>query len=164
MPFPANEAHRSQFPKTRYQVKNWREYDPALQQRGSLTLWITPEAFAAWPPTLLNVSLAVPDHTTFSRRSISLSLTMPRARSREPVHVVLDSTGLKIDGAGEWQREKHGERRRRTWRKLHLAINPDNSEILASELTSHEVGDPSRIAPLLNQIPESIASVLADGA
>jgi hypothetical protein len=54
--------------------------------------------------------------------------------------VLIDSTGLKVYGAGEWQREKHGVRGRRTWRKLHLAIHRDSSEILASELTSNEVG------------------------
>jgi hypothetical protein len=112
----------------------------------------------------VGVSLAIPDHTTFSRRSSGLSLTTPRARSSEPVHVVIDSTGLKIYGAGEWQREKHGERRRRTWRKLHLAVNPDNGEILASELTTNEVGDPSMIGPLLEQISNTTASVTADGA
>jgi hypothetical protein len=78
--------------------------------------------------------------------------------------VLLDSTGWKVYGAGEWQREKHGERGRRTWRKLHLAVNPDSGEILASELTSNEVGDPSMVAPLLNQIPGPLASVTADGA
>ena len=66
--------------------------------------------------------------------------------------------------AGEWHREKHGERGRRTWRQLHLAMNPESGEILASELTSNEVGDPSMVAPLLDQIPGDIASVLADGA
>src|SRR3954451_14733334 len=108
MPSPVNEARRHQFPKTQYKVKNWSEYDQALQNRGSLTLWITPEAIAAWQApltgrrgrsplyskvaietrhllrlafgrpwrqtegllrsimTLLGVSLAVPDHTTFS--------------------------------------------------------------------------------------------------
>jgi hypothetical protein len=206
MPYQANTARRHQFPKAKYQVKNWGEYDQALQQRGSLTVWVTPEAIAAWqaPPTgrrgrspyysnlaietghllrlafgrpwrqtegllrsiatLLGVSLAVPDHTTFSRRSASLSLTTTLTRSSEPVHVVIDSTGLKIYGAGEWHREKHGERSRRTWRKLHLAINPDNGEILASELTSNEVGDLSMVGPLLERIPGSIASVMADGA
>jgi Transposase DDE domain len=64
----------------------------------------------------------------------------------------------------EWHREKHGERRRRTGRKLHLAVNPDNGEILASELTTNEVGDASMVAPLLGQIPGIIASVTADGA
>jgi Transposase DDE domain len=201
-----NAAQRHKFPKARYRVKNWREYDQALQNRGSLTLWVTPEAIAAWqaPPTgqrgrspfysdlaietghllrlalgrpwrqtegllrsvvtLLGVSLAVPDHTTFSRRSTGLSLPTSLTPSSEPVHVVLDSTGLKVYGAGEWQREKHGARDRRTWRKLHLAVNPETNEILASELTSNEIGDPSMVSPLLDQVPGSLASVLADGA
>src|SRR3954462_10899712 len=81
-----------------------------------------------------------------------------------PVHVVIDATGLKVYGAGEWQREKHGERGRRTWRKLHLAVNPDSGEILASELTTKEIGDLSMVGPLLDQIPDAIASVMADGA
>src|SRR3954470_8195108 len=51
MPFPVNKARRQKFPKTRYKVKNWSEYDQALQKRGSLTLWVTPEALAAWHPT-----------------------------------------------------------------------------------------------------------------
>src|SRR3954470_14498611 len=205
MPYKIKEARRQKF-KARYRVKNWREYDQALQQRGSLTVWVTPEAIAAWqaPPTgqrgrspyysnlaietghllrlafgrpwrqtegllrsivtLLGVSLAIPDHTTFSRRSASLSLPTSLTPSSEPVHVVLDSTGLKVYGAGEWQREKHGERGRRTWRKLHLAVNSESGEILASELTSNEVGDPSMVAPLLDQIPGVMASVTADGA
>jgi len=175
MPFPVNKARRQKFPKTQYRVKNWREYDQALQRRGSLTLWGTPEALAAWHPTptgkrgrarsysdlaietghllrlafgrpwrqtegllrsvatLLGVSLEVPDHTTFSRRSVDLSLPTALMRNTEPVHVVIDSTGLKIYGAGEWQAEKHGERGRRTWRKLHLAVNPESGSILASE-------------------------------
>src|SRR3954470_14868207 len=206
MPSPVSEARRRPFPKARYRVKNWREYDQALQERGSLTLWVTPEALAAWHApqtgrrgrspfysdlaietghllrlafgrpwrqtegllrsvmTLLGVSLAIPDHTTFSRRSTGLSLTTSLTPSSEPVHVVLDSTGLKVYGAGEWQREKHGERSRRTWRKLHLAVNSESGEILASELTSNEVGDPSMVGALLDQIPGSIVSVLADGA
>jgi hypothetical protein len=206
MPSPANVARRPQFPKARYGVSNWGEYDRALQERGSLTVWVTPEAIAAWqaPPTgqrgrspfysnlaietghllrlafgrpwrqtegllrsivtLLGVSLAIPDHTTFSRRSVTLSLPTTLTPSCEPVHVVLDSTGLKVYGAGEWQREKHGERGRRTWRKLHLAVDPESGVILASELTSNQVGDLSMVGPLLDQIPGSIASVMADGA
>jgi hypothetical protein len=206
MPYPVNEARRHKFPKTRYKVKNWSEYDRALQARGSLTLWVTPEAIAAWQApltgqrgrsplysnvaietghllrlafgrpwrqtegllrsilTLLGVSLAVPDHTTFSRRSVGLAPLKALPQNTPAVHVVLDSTGLKVYGAGEWQREKHGGRGRRTWRKLHLAIHPDSSEILASELTSNEVGDPSMVRPLLDQIPGALASVTADGA
>src|SRR5919202_1382732 len=154
MPNPVNQTRRYPFPKAKYRVKNWGEYDQALQQRGSLTIWFTPEAVAAWQAsptgkrgrspfysnvaietghllrfafgrpwrqtegllrsiaTLLDVSLAVPDHTTFSRRSTGLSLTTSLTPSSEPVRVVLDSTGLKVYGAGEWQREKHGERGR----------------------------------------------------
>jgi Transposase DDE domain len=199
-------VRRHQIPKARYQVKNWREYDQALQERGSLTVWVTSEAIAAWPApptgqrgrpplysnvaietghilrlafgrpwrqtegllrsivTLLGVSLAIPDHTTFSRRSVSPSLATPLPPTPGPVHVVIDSTGLKVYGAGEWQREKHGERDCRTWRKLHLAVNPDSGEILASELTSNEIGDLSMVRPLLDQVQGPITSVTADGA
>jgi hypothetical protein len=75
----------------------------------------------------------------------------------------MDSTGLKVYGAGEWQAEKHGGRGRQ-WRKLHLAVNLDNNEILASELTNKEIGDCSMVGDLLDQIPGVIASVTADGA
>jgi hypothetical protein len=114
--------------------------------------------------TLLGVSLEIPDHTTFSRRSTGLSLTTSVPRSSEPVHVVIDSTGLKVYGVGEWQAEKHGERGRRTWRKLHLAVNPDTNEILASELTSNQSGDSSMVGSLLEQIQSPMSSVTADGA
>jgi hypothetical protein len=70
--------------------------------------------------------------------------------------------GLKIYGAGEWQREKHGERDRRNWRQLHLAIDPHNHEILASDLTTNDVGDPSMTEPLLGQVPSVIVSVTTD--
>jgi transposase len=80
------------------------------------------------------------------------------------VNVVIDSTGLKVFGAGEWQRAKHGGQERRTWRKLHLAVDPDTGDILASELTTVEDGDASQVGPLLNQILGPIASVTADGA
>jgi Transposase DDE domain len=80
------------------------------------------------------------------------------------VNVVIDSTGLKVFGAGEWQREKHGGKGYRTWRKLHLAADPDTGEILASELTTTEDGDASLGGPLLDQISGQIASVTAVGA
>src|SRR5271165_4086975 len=72
--------------------------------------------------------------------------------------------GLKVFGAGEWQMAKHGGRDRRTWRKLHLAIDPDTGEVLASALTTTEEGDASLVRPLLDQIAAPIAAVLADGA
>ena len=113
---------------------------------------------------LLGLDLPVPDHTTFSRRSAGLTVAEAVSIGRGPVNVVIDSTGLKVFGAGEWQREKHGGKGRRTWRKLHLAADPDTGEILASELTTTEDGDASQVGPLLDQISGPIASVTADGA
>jgi len=81
-----------------------------------------------------------------------------------PIHLLIDSTGLKVFGAGEWLQEKHGAKARRTWRKLHLAVDADSGMIMASTLTGNDVGDPSQVAPLLDQIEATIASVTADGA
>src|SRR3954453_8608396 len=126
--------------------------------------WRQTEGLLRSVVTLLGVNLAIPDHTTFSRRSAGLSLVTALPPTPGPVHVVMDSTGLKVYGAGEWHQEKHGERGRRTWRKLHLAVNPDSGEILASELTTREVGDLSMVGPLLEQIQSPLLSVMADGA
>src|SRR5918998_1543971 len=85
--------------------------------------------------------------------------SLAQAQARGPVHVVIDATGLKVHGAGEWLAETHGGRGRRTWRKLHLAVDPDSGEILASELTASEEGDASLVGPLLDQIHRPVASV-----
>jgi hypothetical protein len=77
---------------------------------------------------------------------------------------VIDATGLQVYGAGEWLAEKHGGRGKRSWRKLHLAVDPGSGEILASELTTTEEGDAALVGPLLEQIHGPIASVTADGA
>ncbi len=116
--------------------------------------------------TLLGLSVGVPDHTTISRRSPGLVLasSLTQAQARGPVHVVIDATGLKVYGAGEWLVAKHGERGTRTWRKLHLAVDPISGEILASELTSNDEGDATQVGPLPEQIPGPLASVTADGA
>src|ERR671911_820410 len=208
MPYKANEPRRHKIARARYRVSNWPEYDRALQQRGSLTVWVTPEALAAWHPprtgrpgrspqyaeiaietghllrlafgrpwrqtegllrslaTLLGVDIGIPDHTTFSRRSPGLALarSLAQAQRTGPVHVVIDATGLQVHGAGEWLAERHGGRGRRSWRKLHLAVDPESGEILASELTTSEEGDAALVGPLLEQITGPISSVIADGA
>jgi hypothetical protein len=209
MPYKFNEPHRHKIPRARYRVQNWPEYDRALQQRGTLTVWVTPEALAAWQPQhtgqrgrprdysdvaietghllrlafdrpwrqtegllrsivgLLGLAVGVPDHTTFVRRSPGLARATALGRAQASggsVHVVIDATGLKVYGAGEWLIEKHGERGRREWRKLHLAIDPDSGEVLACELTSNEEGDASQVAPLLDQISGPLGMVIADGA
>jgi hypothetical protein len=81
-----------------------------------------------------------------------------------PVHLLIDNTGLKVNGAGEWLQEKHGAKGRRTWRKLHLAVDAVTGMIVASTLTEKDIGDPSQVAPLLDQVEGEIASITADGA
>jgi hypothetical protein len=126
--------------------------------------WRQTEGMLASIMRLLGLDLPVPDHTTFSRRSVDLTVAKVVSTATGPVNVVIDSTGLKVFGAGEWQREKHGGKGRRTWRKLHLAVDPDTGEVLASELTATEDGDASLVGPLLDQISGPIASVTADDA
>jgi len=92
------------------------------------------------------------------------SISKGRVLPDGPIHLLIDSTGLKVFGAGEWLQEKHGAKARRTWRKLHLAVDSDAGMIMASTLTGNDVGDPSQVAPLLDQIGATIARVTADGA
>jgi hypothetical protein len=82
----------------------------------------------------------------------------------EPLHLLIDSTGLKMYGEGEWLEDKHGKRSRRRWRKLHLAIDANSHDVVAVELTSDEVGDVTAVPDLLDQIDGSGASVTGDGA
>lgn len=81
-----------------------------------------------------------------------------------PVHLLIDSTGLKVYGAGQWLQEKHSVRARRTWRKLHLAVDADPGLVVAATLTENDIEDPSQVAPLLDQIATGIGSVTFDGA
>src|SRR3954462_5158345 len=166
VPFKLNQARRHHIPRQRHKVTNWADYEASLRQRGSLTVWFTEEAIAAWdaePRTtrggqpdysplailtaltlcavfrlafrqtegligsiigLLGLTLRVPDHTTLSRRAATVDVPQPRRPSpeaggdTEPVHLLVDSTGLKLCGPGEWLIEKHGTRTRRSWRKL----------------------------------------------
>ncbi|MGI4942816.1 MAG: IS5 family transposase [Janthinobacterium lividum] len=205
MPFKANADRRHHIPKQRHRANNSAAYDAALRQRGSLTVWFTDAAVAAWkakPRTtrggqsrysalaiataltlrsvfrlalrqtegligsiiaLLGLDLAVPDHTTLSRRAESLDVVRPRPGSG-PVHLLVDSTGLKLCGSGEWLLEKHGTKTRRSWRKLHIAVNTDTGQIAAAALTTSDVDDASQVGPLLDQVDSPIASFTADGA
>src|SRR5918998_5332726 len=155
VPFKLNQDRRHHIPKQKRKVTNWYEYDAALRQRGSLTVWFTDDAVQAWqaePRTtrggqpdysplailtaltlravfrlpfrqtegligsvirLLGLYLAVPDHSTLSRRAETLEVPRPRPRGDgEPVHLPVDGTGLKLCGAGEWLVEKRGTKTR----------------------------------------------------
>ena len=113
---------------------------------------------------LLGLDLAVPDHSTLSRRAETLAVPRP-LHGCEPVHLLVDSTGLRLCGPGEWLVERHGGRTRRGWRKLHLATDADTGRIVASALADGEVKDDgSQVGPLLDQVDGPVASFTADGA
>jgi len=206
VPFKANADRRHHIAKQRRRVTNWQEYDAALRRRGSLTVWFTDAAIAAWRAEprvtpggqasysslaimtaltlravfrlalrqtegligsiirLLGLDLAVPDHSTMSRRAETLAVP-PRPRSATgPLHLLVDNTGLKLCGAGEWLIEKHGTKKRRSWRKLHIAVDADTGQIVAAEVTTNDVDDGSRVGPLLEQVMDPVASFTGDGA
>ncbi len=210
MPFKHNASRRHRIGKMKFKVMNWAEYEAGLRQRGSMTLWISPEAMSSWQPPkrttrggqprysdlaietaltlglvfglrlrqtegflasvlqLMGLDLAVPDHTTLSRRASKPrspnKRQVPSLPDKGPVHVLIDSTGLQIYGAGQWLEEKHGAKSRRNWRKLHLALDADSGDIIAHVMTDQDAGDASQVEPLLDQIDIPIHRFMADGA
>ena len=115
---------------------------------------------------LAGLTWSVPDFSTLSRRQKSLTVDIPYRGSDGPLHLLIDSTGIKVEGEGEWHRRKHGGSKRRIWRKLHIGIDEGSLEIRAVEMTGNEIGDAPVLPALLEQIPadEEIVSVTADGA
>ena len=114
---------------------------------------------------LLGLALRVPDHTTLSRRAATLEVPRPRSGNNTgPLHLLVDSTGLKLCGAGEWLVEKHGAKIRRSWRKPHLGVDADSGRIVASALPTNDVDDGARANPLLDQVTGPVASFTGDGA
>jgi len=113
---------------------------------------------------LLGLDLPVPDHTTLSRRAATLEVPRPGNADGEPLHLLVDSTGLKLCGKGEWLLEKHGTATRRSWRMLHLGVNAETGRIVASTLTPKDVDDASQAGALLDQVAGSVASFTGDGA
>ena len=116
---------------------------------------------------LMGLALAVPDYSTLSRRQGALAVALPKKQPDSPagpMHLVVDSTGLKVYGEGEWKVRQHGWTKRRTWRKLHVGVNEATGEVVAQTLTSHRTDDASQVAPLLSQVDEAVAAVGGDGA
>ena len=113
---------------------------------------------------LLGLALAVPDYSTLSRRSQTLDAPSHRRLGTGPLDLLVDSTGLKLGGAGEWLVEKHGTSRRRSWRKLPIGIDAESGEIVVIELTRKEIDDGTRTGALLDQITDPLGSITADGA
>ena len=116
--------------------------------------------------TLMGLDIRVPDFSTLSRRANSLSIAqVMRQAGSMPVHLVVDSTGLKIFGEGEWLAQKHKTRGiRRRWRKLHLGLDLHSGAIVCANLTHDEVGDSTALPGLLDQLDAPVTGFLADGA
>ena len=124
------------------------------------------EGFVRSLVRLMGVDIRVPDFSTFSRRGSRLVLPVkPRAEQDGPIDLVVDSTGLKIFGEGEWLQSKHKTKaKRKSWRKLHLGLDLTTGEIVCSELTIDSVGDPTALPELLDQIDGDVSRFMADGA
>ena len=192
--------------KPPYRLRNWSQYNQALVQRGSLTVWFSEDVLDQWyyqgPKqrgaqwiytdlvietaltlkavfrlgfrqsqgllasmlTLLEVERTVPDYTTLCRRQKSLSVDLGTIRSGQARHLVIDSTGLKVYGEGEWKVRQHGWSKRRTWRKLHLGVDEATGEVVAMVLTDNATDDAAMVPELLDQVEDEIAAVGADGA
>jgi len=128
-------------------------FRPALRQTESLIGSIV---------GLLGLELRVPDHSTLSRRAKTLEVPRPHRNGRF-LHLLVDSTGLRLCCAGEWLREKHGIKTRRSWRKLHIGVDAGSGQVVATTLTAKEIDDDAEVGPLLDQAAKSLASFTADG-
>jgi len=189
--------------KTTYKTTNWKSYNQALRQRGSLTVWFDPSmqwqalpsgrrgrqqsysdaaiqacltlkvllglplrqatGFVASLLELSGLGWSVPDFSTLSRRQKALDVSIPYRGSKGALHLLVDSTGIKVEGEGEWHTRKHpshtckhmlpamGGSRRRVWRKIHLGIDEETLEIRAVEVTSSNIGDAPMLPDLLAQ-------------
>jgi hypothetical protein len=120
------------------------------------------EGFLRSVSALLRLRLRIPDHSTLSRRSKQLDHVGACARAAEgPLHILIDSTGLRVHAGN---RRQDPPPRRRMWRKLHLIVDAGSGEILASDVTTQQVGDVSRVPELLDQVQGELSSLTADGA
>lgn len=113
---------------------------------------------------LMGVELSVPDHSTVSRRLGKLSVSLPVIEGAGARHVVVDSTGVKVYGEGEWKVRQHGYSKRRTWRKLHLGVDEGTGEILAAVVSTNNVSDGEAFGDILDGVEGEIETVSADGA
>lgn len=114
---------------------------------------------------LLKLPLAVPDYSLLCKRQKTLSLKLPNRKTKSSgMHLVVDATGLKLYGEGEWKVRKHGKDKRRTWLKLHLVIDEATHDIEACMLTGDDVHDSEPLPAMLNQVEGEIDQVTGDGA
>lgn len=115
---------------------------------------------------LVGLDWTVPDFNTLCRRQRKLNVSIPYRGSKGPLNLLIDSTGIKAEGEGEWNARKHGGAKRRIWRKIHIGIDEETLEVRAVEITGSNIGDAPMLPELSDQIPpdQEIGSVTADGA
>ncbi|WP_027160356.1 IS5 family transposase [Methylobacter luteus] len=121
------------------------------------------EGFMNSPARVMNAGITIPDFSSIAKRSIVFPRHILSKAKEAGSIVIVDSTGLKVYGKDEWHQEKHNVPARRTWRRLHLVI-VENHNVLACELTTPEVGDPTAVPDLLDQIDTPFDIFMGDGA
>lgn len=122
------------------------------------------QGFLASIFALMAIELPVPDHSTLSRRMGKLEVSLPVLPKQGARHIVVDSTGVKVYGEGEWKTRQHGVGKRRTWRKLHVGVDEATGEILAAVVSTNDVHDGEVLDDILEQIEADIEQVTTDGA
>lgn len=201
--------------KTSYRIRNWKEYNEALVNRGRISFWIDEKVLEQWredkedpeetkrkpgrPKFYSDVAIetaltlqqvfrqalrqtegmlndilkklgsvhASPDYSTLSLRGKILSVAIRvRPIKREGLHIVVDGSGVKVYGEGEWKVRQHGWSKRRTWKKIHIGVDEESGDILLGEVTGNDTADCEMLEPLLNQLPEDqkIEQASGDGA
>ena len=113
---------------------------------------------------LMGVDLPVPDYTRICRRGKTLTLPKNLAPGSRPKHLVVDSTGFKVYGEGEWHTRTHGKSKRRRWKKFHVGICPDTHEIITAKATELEEADCQVFPEIVQEAPRSVKKIGADGA
>ncbi len=195
--------------KIAYRVRNWKDYNRSLINRGNLTIWFSEDAIKSWYQKsqqikkrgrsciysdayielaltirtlfrlplratqgfleglvfMLGLNLRVSHYSRLSRRAGTLDIQLNKLKNtgKTPTDLVIDSTGLKIFGEGEWKMRTHGKQKRRTWRKYHVSVDPKTHEVTAIELTESNVHD-CTVLPRLLSTQKNIGKVYADGA
>lgn len=191
-----------------YRVRNWKEYNKALTNRGDLTFWISDSTLKEWDYTgkrrrggvqlysdvAIKASLAIkelfhlpfrmtegfmksilnklspfpikaPNYTTLCRRAKEINFRLSAKKHlNEPLHVLIDSTGMSIYGEGEWQRKKLGKDKQRDWRKLHIAVDAKEQIILSLEVSGGRGYDSHYFGELIDKVRSPIEKIYADGA
>lgn len=120
------------------------------------------EGFGRALVKLMHVDVAIPHHTSLQKRAAQLGISIKVARPDGAIDLVVDSTGLKVYGEGEWKVKKHGADGHRTWRKLHLAVDPDTHLIVAQSLTENNIHDGDQVEPLLEQVESDVDAFYGD--